>query len=286
MTSAEASTGDQLNYTFPLPEEEDTRDYYQYLEEKWDHAELHPLLVKNIENPEERINYGDLPPEQQRKIRFAMYIALQSMEGELRDDGVTPFANHFFETALIIADYTKKPDDIISALLHDVLEDGPKYRHVGLTREDLEAYFGPVVANRCERLTKITTKVRTPVRNGDATSVTERFKPDETHENIYDFLEDDPVGIVIKLADRLHNMRTLDALPRHRQIVKARETLEVYVPLATYLGLHTMAQELAYLAVPYFFANLNANRSGRRTVLILLLLKKLLRPFDRLLTGT
>ena len=148
-----------------------------------------------------------------------------------------PYIYHQLEVARIVADEIGLGETaIISALLHDVVEDNPDY-----TIEMIREKFGDKVAYIVDGLTKI--------KDGY-----ERLESSAQAENIKKMLltlSDDVRVILIKLADRLHNMRTLDSMPTSKQQNIAAETLYLYAPLAHRLGLHVIKSELEDLALKY-----------------------------------
>lgn len=123
---------------------------------------------------------------------------------------------------------------VVSALLHDIVED------TDYTLEDIERNFGPKVASICDGLTKIS-----GVFDNKSSLQAENFR------KMLLTLSSDVRVILIKLADRLHNMRTLDALPRHKQIKIAGETIYLFAPLAHRLGLYSIKTELEDLSLKY-----------------------------------
>ena len=146
-----------------------------------------------------------------------------------------PFFIHCCEVAKILLEHKLDADTIAAALLHDTVEDTPT------TVKDIEANFNKTVALMVEGLTKIDKL--------ESTSTDE-----ETVENWRKMLisvSHDIRIILIKLADRTHNMKTLDALPPQRQIDKAQETISLYAPLAQRLGMFTLKNELEDLSFKY-----------------------------------
>ena len=122
----------------------------------------------------------------------------------------------------------------ICALLHDTVED------TDITLEDVEREFGSEIARIVDGLTKISNVI-----DVNASQQAENFK------KILLTLTDDPRVILIKLADRLHNMRTLDSMKREKQLKISSETVYVYAPLAHRMGLYNIKTELEDLAMKY-----------------------------------
>lgn len=167
---------------------------------------------------------NDLDP-----IRAAYQLASERHAGQLRLSG-QPYISHPIAVAEILAGLGLTPPTICAALLHDVVED------TGFNLAEIEASFGPEVALLVDGVTKLDR-----VTYGPSSAA-------ETVRKMLVAMAKDIRVLVIKLADRLHNMRTLEALPLQKQEEKSRETLEIYAPLAHRLGLNTMKWELEDLA--------------------------------------
>lgn len=149
-----------------------------------------------------------------------------------------PFASHPLNVALILASWELDTESIVAALLHDTVEDG------GATRDDLVKEFGKEVAELVDGVTKVT-EIRL-----------KGSKTEEFVENLRKMLlamAKDLRVILVKLADRLHNMRTLSALTPEKQRENSYETLEVYAPLAERLGMGQVKGELEDLSFKYFY---------------------------------
>src|SRR5918992_1321086 len=151
-----------------------------------------------------------------------------------------PFVYHPLATADILADLRMDSTTIAAAILHDVLED------TEITKEELETQFGEELADVVDGVTKLK---RLPAEN------LEEAQAESLRKMIVAMSRDVRV-IIIKLADRLHNMRTLAYLKRETQLAKATETLEIYAPLAHRLGIYSLKWELEDLA----FATLHPRR--------------------------
>ena len=168
------------------------------------------------------------------RIRAAYDMANAAHAGQKRKDG-SPYVTHCVAAADISVDLGLDEDSVIAALLHDVIED------TTLTHADIAHQFGPAVADIVEGVTKLT-------RMQYAT------KEEEQMENLRKMLmamAKDIRVILIKIADRLHNMRTMDYQTAEKQRSKSLETMEIYAPIAHRLGMQQAKWELEDLALQY-----------------------------------
>ena len=166
------------------------------------------------------------------KIEHAYRFASEYHRGQFRRSG-EPYINHPVEVALILAtDLRMDEDAICAALLHDTVEDTPA------TKKDVAALFGQTVADLVDGVTKLTSIEVSSMDEKQALNLRKMFLA----------MSRDIRVVIIKLADRLHNMRTLAALPPDRRIFKARETMDVYAPLADRLGMSSVKWELEDLS--------------------------------------
>ncbi len=168
------------------------------------------------------------------RIRAAYEMARMAHSGQLRRDG-SPYVTHCIAAADISMDIGLDEDSVIAALLHDVIED------TSLTHEDIARQFGPAVANIVEGVTKLT-------------RVQYTSKEDEQAENLRKMLlamAKDIRVILIKIADRLHNMRTMAYQSPEKQKTKSLETMEIYAPIAHRLGMQRAKWELEDLSLQY-----------------------------------
>jgi GTP diphosphokinase / guanosine-3',5'-bis(diphosphate) 3'-diphosphatase len=161
----------------------------------------------------------------------AFRYAADAHEGQLRQSG-QDFIHHPFGVARICAELKLDAQTIAAALLHDVVED------TDVDADDLRVDFGVEVARLVEGVTKLT---------GISFQSREQAEAENYRKMIVAMAEDVRV-ILIKLADRLHNMRTIEYQGKQKQVQKAKETLEVYAPLAHRLGIHTLKWELEDLS--------------------------------------
>ncbi len=167
-------------------------------------------------------------------IRHAFEMAAEAHKTMRRKSG-EPYITHPLAVAMICAEEIGLGvRSSICALLHDTVED------TDLTLEDIEREFGNEIARIIDGLTKIANVV-----DNNTTQQAENFK------KILLTLTDDPRVILIKLADRLHNMRTLDSMKREKQLKIASETVYVYAPLAHRMGLYAIKTEMEDLAMKY-----------------------------------
>jgi len=180
-----------------------------------------------------------VPDGTEELIADAYNAAHAAHRGQTRKSG-EPFVYHPLATADVLAELRLDPTTIAAALLHDVLED------TGVTKEELAERFGDEVAEIVDGVTKLK---RLPSGN------LEEAQAESLRKMIVAMSRDVRV-IIIKLADRLHNMRTLAYLKRETQLRKATETLEIYAPLAHRLGIYSIKWELEDLS----FATLHPRR--------------------------
>jgi guanosine-3',5'-bis(diphosphate) 3'-pyrophosphohydrolase len=169
------------------------------------------------------------PKAELRPVVRAYEVAVDGHKGQLRRSG-EPYVTHPLAVAEILADLGLLPTPIVAALLHDLVEDTPA------TLETVRAEFGDEVALLVDGVTKLD-----KVKYGEAAQA-------ESIRKMVVAMAKDARVLVIKLADRLHNMRTLRHLPPEKQEKVARETLEIFAPLAHRLGMNTIKWELEDLS--------------------------------------
>ncbi|TAN04509.1 MAG: bifunctional (p)ppGpp synthetase/guanosine-3',5'-bis(diphosphate) 3'-pyrophosphohydrolase [Rhodanobacteraceae bacterium] len=168
-----------------------------------------------------------LPPEQVERVRGAYAVGAHAHAAQRRKSG-EPYITHPLAVATILAGLRLDAETIIAAILHDTLED------TGMTRVQLEASFGPVVTELVDGVTKL-----------ERVDFASRLEADaESFRKMLLAMARDLRVILIKLADRLHNMRTLSAMPPDARRRIARETLEIYAPIAARLGMNAIRAEL------------------------------------------
>ena len=169
-------------------------------------------------------------------IRKAYEYAKKNHGNQLRKSG-EPYIIHPLQVAYTLADLGLDENTICAGLLHDVIEDTP------VTHEDIEKEFGIEIAEMVEGVTKL----------GKLLYMTVEEQQAEDYRKMFLAMGKDIRVIIIKLADRLHNMRTLKHLRRDRQIAISKETMEIYAPLANRLGLYSMKWELEDLSFKYLY---------------------------------
>jgi guanosine-3',5'-bis(diphosphate) 3'-pyrophosphohydrolase len=169
-------------------------------------------------------------------ITKAFWFSYNAHKDNYRASG-EPYFNHPYEVAMIVASEIPLDDiSVASALLHDIVED------TNFTLEDIQAEFGEKIARIVDGLTKIT-----GIFESDNRGIIEA----ENYRKLLLALSTDVRVILVKFADRLHNMRTLEYLPEHKRKRIAQETLEIYAPLAHRFGLAQIKWELEDLAFKY-----------------------------------
>src|ERR1044072_9373387 len=207
------------------------------------HQELLDQLLSDIEayNPE----------VDRELLARAFRFAAEAHEGQQRRSG-EPFIRHPWGAAKILADLRQDEQTIGAALLHDVVED------TGTEIDEVRAEFGDEIAQLVEGVTKLT---RIQFQSREQAQA-------ENYRKMVMAMADDYRVILIKLADRLHNMRTIEYLGKQKQLQKAKETLEVYAPLAPRLGIHAVKWELEDLSFqilhPRKYAEIKAMVADRR----------------------
>jgi RelA/SpoT family (p)ppGpp synthetase len=160
------------------------------------------------------------------------YVYAMKAHGDQRRASGDPYFSHPIEVAAILTDLKLDDSTIAAALLHDTIED------TAATRAEIDQLFGPDIGVLVEGLTKL--------KKLDL--VTKEAKQAENLRKLLLAIADDVRVLLVKLADRLHNMRTLDYMPMAARRRTAEETLEIYAPLAGRMGMHEMREELDDLA--------------------------------------
>ncbi|HSN49485.1 MAG TPA: RelA/SpoT family protein [Flavobacterium sp.] len=182
-----------------------------------------------------RISYQTLSPEDKKLIRKAFDVAMDAHKDQRRKSGEAYFFHPIAVAKIVASEIGLGATAIAAALMHDVVEDTP------ITVEDIEKMFDPKVAHLVEGLTKIS-KVQ---KEMNVSMQAENFR------KMLLTLNDDVRVILIKIADRLHNMQTMDTMEDFKQVKIASETLYIYAPLAHRLGLYKIKNKLEDLGLKY-----------------------------------
>jgi guanosine-3',5'-bis(diphosphate) 3'-pyrophosphohydrolase len=224
-------------------------EYYSESEKK----EITKRYRKILKGAKPFIKEGDA-----RMIRKALNVSMDAHK-EMRRKSGEPYIYHPLEVALIcVEEIGLGPTSIICALLHDVVED------TSITLKEIEKDFGPKVAQIIDGLTKI-------AENFEQTQSAQA----ENFRKMLLTLSHDVRVILIKLADRLHNMRTLSSMARNSQLKISNETIYIYAPLAHRLGLYQIKSELEDLYLRYthpeefkdITAKLNSSKNSRKRLI-------------------
>jgi len=217
-----------------------------------------------------------LPPEKIALVKQAYIFAAEAHHGQVRKSS-DPYIEHPLQTALILAELQLDASTLASALLHDVPE------NCDIPVSQLEARFGPEVSKLVDGVTRLgKISWRAP---GEA--LARQQQAENLRKMLVAMAEDLPV-VFIKLADRLHNMRTLDALSLEMQRSIAQETLEIYAPLAHRLGIWELKWQLEDLSFRYLqpekyhqIARLIAARRDQRESFIAQIIQIIEEEFER-----
>ena len=166
-----------------------------------------------------------------KKIQKAYTLAFYAHEGQLRRDG-SKYITHPVAVSNILLDLKMDPDSICAALMHDVLED------CDVNKNNLKKLFGDSVAEIVDGVSKLGKLDITSKNDRDANNLQKMMLA----------MSRDVRVVLVKICDRLHNMRTIEHLPRSKQIQKSKETIELYGPLALRIGMQDIRAELEDLA--------------------------------------
>ncbi len=171
-----------------------------------------------------------------RQIEDAYHLAMKHHDGQVRKSG-EPYIIHPLEVTKILCDIRTGPDGLVAGLLHDIIED------TDVTVEMLEEMFNSDVADIVDAVTKIS---KMKIANAE-------LQKASTHQKILLAMAKDIRVILVKIADRLHNMRTLEFMKPEKQKAIALETIEIYAPLAHKMGMFEIKAELEELSFYYGF---------------------------------
>ena len=218
-----------------------------------------------------------LPPEKLAVVEDAYNFALKAHEGQVRKSG-EPYLEHPLQTTLTLVELQLDASTLAAALLHDVPE------NCGIPVSEIEAEFGVDIA----KLVDGTTKLGKFSWQAPGASVAARQQQAENLRKLLVAMAEDLRVVFIKLADRLHNMHTLDALSPERRRGIAQETLEIYAPLAHRLGIWELKWQLEDLSFRYLeprkyrqVANLIAARRTQRENFVTQIMQIVRTEFDR-----
>lgn len=182
-----------------------------------------------------RISYQTLTDEDKKLIRSAFEIAVDAHKNQRRKSGEAYIFHPIAVAKIVASEIGLDAVSIASALLHDVVED------TEYTLDDIDRMFGETVARIVDGLTKISHLKK----DMNISQQAENFR------KMLLTLNDDVRVIIIKIADRYHNMLTMDSMPEHKQVKIASETLYIYAPLAHRIGLYNIKSELEDLSLKY-----------------------------------
>ncbi len=183
-----------------------------------------------------KVSYQTLTNDDKKLIRHAFDVAVDAHKDQRRKSGEAYIFHPIAVAKIVASEIGLDAISIAAALLHDVVEDNENY-----TKNDIEQLFGETVARIVDGLTKISSLSK----ETDVSTQAENFR------KMLLTLNDDIRVIIIKIADRLHNMQTMDAMRRDKQEKIASETLYIYAPLAHRIGLYNIKTELEDLGLKY-----------------------------------
>jgi len=182
-----------------------------------------------------KISYRDLTTADKKLVRSAFDVAVDAHKEQRRKSGEAYIFHPIAVAKIVASEMGLDATSIAAALLHDVVED------TSYTLADIEQLFGETVARIVDGLTKISSMST----DKDVSLQAENFR------KMLLTLNEDVRVIIIKIADRLHNMQTMDSMPAHKQVKIASETLYIYAPLAHRIGLYNIKTELENLSLKY-----------------------------------
>jgi guanosine-3',5'-bis(diphosphate) 3'-pyrophosphohydrolase len=190
---------------------------------EWMHSPVAEALVQRLKASK----YNPTDEQGALRVRQAYAIAYEAHDGQKRASG-EPYIDHPVAVAHILIDLGLDADTIAAALLHDVVED------TAITLSQVEQLFGHDIAHLVDGVTKLTGLENQTKEDAQA----------NTYRKMFIAMADDPRVILVKLADRMHNMRTISVMKPESQQRTARETLDIYAPLAHRLGIWQLKWEL------------------------------------------
>jgi RelA/SpoT family (p)ppGpp synthetase len=176
--------------------------------------------------------------QERARVERAIEVMRRFHEGQMRADG-SPYANHPLAVAEILCIWKADVDSVIAGLLHDTVED------TELTSEEISRQFGPNVAALVEGVTKFSV--------ADFAEKESLESEVETLRRLFEVMRKDIRVLLIKIADRLHNLRTIEGLSPERRVTFAQESLDVYYKLAYHLGMNEICREIMNICIPYVY---------------------------------
>ncbi|MFC1985763.1 RelA/SpoT family protein [Chloroflexota bacterium] len=223
-----------------------------------------------------------LLPEKIALVEDAYNYAMKAHEGQMRKSG-EPYLEHPLQVALTLAELQLDSSSLAASLLHDVPE------NCGIPISEIEARFGPEVAKLVDGTTKLgRLSWQAPGEVARREGITTRQEQAENLRKMLVAMAEDLRVVFIKLADRLHNMRTLDALPLEKRRSIAQETAEIYAPLAHRLGIWELKWQLEDLSFRHLeprkynqITKLAAGRHTQRESFVAQVIQILSQEFDR-----
>jgi len=180
-----------------------------------------------------------LKKEDQEHVKSAIALAQKAHEGQIRKSDGGPYFIHPLEVAIILAQWGADADTIIAGLLHDTVED------TSVSLADIKKSFGSAVASLVEGVTKFTN-----VHFEDKELLSGEV---ETLRRLFEVMRKDIRVIIIKIADRIHNLRTIEGLPQERRITFAKESLNIYYKIAFHLGMGEACREITNICIPFVY---------------------------------
>ncbi len=200
-----------------------------------------------------------LSPSDIEQIKAAYALAAKAHATQKRASG-EPYITHCLTVAQMLSDLKMDGEVIVAALLHDVPED------TDITLQEIEAQFGPTVAKLVDGVTKLK---QASEQKGTPSSSRRELQQTENLRKMFLAIGEDVRVVLIKLADRMHNIRTLGSLPEHKRKRIARETLDIFAPLANRLGMQSFKSELEDQSFKHLYPseynNIARQRETRRT---------------------
>ena len=204
------------------------------------------MIMLSLSSFSDKISHY-LEPDQVRLVRRAYYYAEQAHDVQIRRSG-EPYITHPLAVADILADMRLDHQSLIAAMLHDVIED------TGISKQAIDRQFGDTVADLVDGVSKLTQIEFTSRAEAQA----------ENFQKMVMAMASDIRVILVKLADRLHNMRTLGAMQPEKRRRIAQETLDIFAPIANRLGMNSMRMEFEDLC----FQSIHPMRATRITAAI------------------